>query len=579
MGALAQKIQHEFDSIIRQRGREYYVSGAVHIGTFNDSTVRARVTGEQSYHVSLELKISNGEGWLKGSCSCPFYRDRGACKHLWATILEADIQRKLQPPPTVALLRLELNHEFDAASGAKDDDDLDDEDDGPLDRERVALGRASAGFKASSKDPEWKQFVTGMNRALATTAAGSLAGKAAAGGNASAANGESMYTINVPETLLGNGMVMDLFFRDRKKSGDWGVPKVRGVERNAIHTLPNALDRQACNLLLGGEANRGYATYYVKERNARFTLNPDIQEALLPPLAKAGRLFMVTREYGQQVNVQFDEGAPWIFHLELNRDSQRKEYVLSGSLRRGDERAELSKPVILIADQWIFWNDRLSRLNDSGAFPLIGALRKEKEIRVPLNQGAEFVAMLQRLPRLPPFDAPQELRVEEVHATPSPCLRIKKPMYDPRGDLRGELSFDYNGATILGSAVERGVFHPTEKKLYVRDVAAENAAHERMMALGFRVTRASATGEPELAPRHLPRVVAKLIAEKWRVEADGKLYRTPGEMKMTVASGIDWFELRAEVDFGGGATATLPALLAALRKGETLVRLDDGSFG
>ena len=91
MGALAQKIQHEFDSIIRQRGREYYVSGAVHIGTFNDSTVRARVTGEQSYHVSLELKISNGEGWLKGSCSCPFYRDRGACKHLWATILEADI--------------------------------------------------------------------------------------------------------------------------------------------------------------------------------------------------------------------------------------------------------------------------------------------------------------------------------------------------------------------------------------------------------------------------------------------------------------------------------------------------------
>jgi len=46
-----------------------------------------------------------------------------------------------------------------------------------------------------------------------------------------------------------------------------------------------------------------------------------------------------------------------------------------------------------------------------------------------------------------------------------------------------------------------------------------------------------------------------------------------------VRSGIDWFELHAEVDYGEGAKATLPQLLAALRRGDTMVPLGDGSFG
>src|SRR5205085_8029116 len=40
----------------------------------------------------------------------------------------------------------------------------------------------------------------------------------------------------------------------------------------------------------------------------------------------------------------------------------------------------------------------------------------------------------------------------------------------------------------------------------------------------------------------------------------------------------DWFELRGEVDYGE-TSAKLPALLAALRRGENMVRLDDGTYG
>ena len=590
MGTLASKIQHEFDNIIRQRGREYYVSGAVHVDTFDESSVSAKVSGERAYQVSLKLKTSTIEGRLNAFCSCPYYRDGNPCKHLWAVILEADIQRKLQPPPQIVRLSLEMANGTDPNNPPDfddpEDDDYDDDDENPFKPERSsgasrrAASRKVARIKPAAPEPEWKRFVSGMTRALAANPSNPLTGTKN-GGAATfvGASGEMLFVVNVPQTLNGQGLALELYYRERKKNGDWGASKPRNIERGAMASITNPLDHRVCNLLLGGETSRGYTySYYGRERFSRFTLNDALQEAILPELAQAGRLYLQSKEYGAQELLKFDDGPPWIFHLELNTDTVRGDYVLVGSLRRGTERMALGLPVMLIAGKWVFGRDRLSRFDDSGAFPLVSSLRHEKEIRVPLEKGAEFVAMLQRLPKLPPLDAPEDLRVEEVSGMPSPCLRIKKPMYDPRGDLRGELSFDYNGATILASASERGVFVPAERRLYMRDRAAESAAALRMMELGFRVSRNSATGEPELPPRNLPRVVATLIAEKWRVEADGKLYRTPGEMKMTVASGIDWFELRAEVDFGG-ATTTLPALLAALRKGETIVRLDDGSFG
>jgi SNF2 family DNA or RNA helicase len=76
----------------------------------------------------------------------------------------------------------------------------------------------------------------------------------------------------------------------------------------------------------------------------------------------------------------------------------------------------------------------------------------------------------------------------------------------------------------------------------------------------------------------MPRVVRELLHAGWHVEAEGKAFRRPGTTKVDVRSGIDWFELYGEVDYDG-QTASLPALLAALRRGDTMVRLGDGTFG
>src|ERR1700759_4063504 len=82
----------------------------------------------------------------------------------------------------------------------------------------------------------------------------------------------------------------------------------------------------------------------------------------------------------------------------------------------------------------------------------------------------------------------------------------------------------------------------------------------------------------KLLARHQTKAARSLLGEGWRVEAQGKLYREAGDFRIEVTSGIDWFELHGGVTFGDQAVP-LPTLLAALRRGEDLVPLGDGSFG
>ena len=48
-----------------------------------------------------------------------------------------------------------------------------------------------------------------------------------------------------------------------------------------------------------------------------------------------------------------------------------------------------------------------------------------------------------------------------------------------------------------------------------------------------------------------PRAVRQLVESGWHIEAEGKLFRRPGDSHMEVVSGIDWFELHHPPTPGG----------------------------
>ena len=121
----------------------------------------------------------------------------------------------------------------------------------------------------------------------------------------------------------------------------------------------------------------------------------------------------------------------------------------------------------------------------------------------------------------------------------------------------------------------------TDLNLVVRrQVALEQAAGIQLYELGFKDAKDHLLdpGSLELPAKRVPQVTKELVSAGWRVEAEGKLIRQAGEFKLAVTTGIDWFELGGQVDFGGQAVP-LPDLLAAARRGETMVSLGDGSMG
>jgi superfamily II DNA or RNA helicase len=250
-------------------------------------------------------------------------------------------------------------------------------------------------------------------------------------------------------------------------------------------------------------------------------------------------------------------------------------------LRRGDERVDLAAPVLLLASGLVIFPDRIGRLDAGGAFAWISHLRRVGPLAVPAAQVDRFLTELLRMPADLRCDLPPELACSTVEPEPRPRLRVLRA---PAGwlpdTLPVTLAFDYDGVVIDADQAGRGVLQAEPRRLVLRAPELERRARERLRALGVRERPVGygASRDLALGARSLPRVVRVLLDEGWHVEAEGGIYRRPGAFQLSVTSGIDWFELHGTVDFGG-AVAHLPALLAALRRGEATVRLDDGTYG
>lgn len=583
---------------VRQRGRAYFLRGAVRITEADEWFVEAEVHGSRVYHVAL----ARDEFTLRVVCTCPFLQDnRQPCKHVWATVLAAEAKGHLRGnggpgPNRIQLddddvvedwLDMYADEDGDDDEGAWDDGDDGDRSEGtysfrPYQPKRPAQPRR----KAPRKD-NWK-------KQLAQLRGGGPAQQPVVRGAIWPAGWEVLYYVNAPATIAANALHVEVGHRHRKQNGDWSKPKFQRVDLRQVATMPDPADRQVLSLLVGAKEQQSYSgysyyssysSYYDNYSQVRYHLSAPQQELLVPLMCRTGRCFLKVDEQGTDVRpLTWDDAGPWVFHLEVHPDASGKRYVLAGVLRRGEERLPLAEPVLLVAGGLVFWGDRVAPLDDSGAFSWISLLRTRGELTVPAGQKDELLKELLNLPSLPRLDLPEELRYEEARVPPRPRLKVKPAkdrQWGPK-KLEGELSFDYDGAVVPSHQAGRGVYQPDRHRYLVRDPAAEEEAAARLHQLGFRAPTTYYGAPPstklELTPKNLPKVVRTLIEAGWHIEAEGKLFRQPGAFKVEVNSGIDWFELHGTVDFGD-TVAHLPQLLEALRRGEDTVRLDDGTFG
>ncbi|HUE03616.1 MAG TPA: DEAD/DEAH box helicase [Bryobacteraceae bacterium] len=559
---LASALSGHFDNDVRARGASYYRLGAVRIKRGNAAEVQAGVRGSRVYDVDISW---NGHR-LVLFCDCPYYEDVGACKHIWATILAADAQNYF-----TSITRLNFRDVvFDEAPEAEPNGHHDYDD--PL--YYAPLTRAAPTLKPQpvAAPPIWRQRLNEI------VPAGSLAYQTWP------AHRELVYIVDVHSSVTRAALILDLKTREPKLKGGWKKPATPQITRATISKLPNPADRHILGVLSGAATNSDWMAYGTYESFAGFRLRHPVASSVMPEIALTGRCFIEAASGEEWLPLAWDDGPPWRFVLRLQRFEGRA-WTLAGYLRRdaeAHEEMELTAP-LLISEGLVFTRDRVALLEENAPMEWIAALRRLRHIDAPEGDIGQMLAALLEHPLAARLEVPEELHFEEIHAAPRPCLTFRSERrYEwEQQRLHAELAFDYDGRRVSQQIANRGIYYPDERRFVVRDQEAEAAAKEFLYAQGLEDFPQQYPGEPpgmRLAPKKLPSVAHACLAAGWHVEAEGKIFRRPGAMHVGVSSGVDWFELHGEVEYEG-TSVKLPALLAALRRGENMVRLDDGTYG
>ncbi len=402
-----------------------------------------------------------------------------------------------------------------------------------------------------------------------------------------------LYCIQVDATLASSrGLVLELLVRQPKRNGSWSKPRCRRITMSDAAALPDPDDREIITLLEGVHQNEQHDVwprYYRDLPTAQITLPPSVQSALMQRIARTGRCVMSQKgDYDALQPVPWLEGPPWQLALRFDEGDERR-LLLRGELQRDDDRCDLSEPLLLTRGGLVLFEQGLATFDHVGAFDWVPPLRRDNELAIPEARADEVLEQLARMPRVPRLVLPERLGVSHERGRPQPRLRIARPRQQHpffpvrSNELQVKLSFSYEGIELRWGDGTAGVYHHDGRRWLQRDRDAEDDHARRLRKLGFREPRQTGMdgGEHQfiIVQSNLARAIRTLLREGWHIEAEGKLHRPTGQLKLNVrGSGIDWFELEGEAQFDD-QTVSLPKLLAAIRRGENFIQLDDGSFG
>ena len=547
---LAEALARDVPERTRTRGNRYFLGGAVRAIEGSDAEVVATVRGSEWYRVRLSRE---GDAFF-ASCQCPYFIDRqDFCKHIWAVVLAADAEGLLLAEPLTG--DVFLTPRVDEAPA-------------PL---RLATPAAPPPPREA-----WQRFLQSLHE---------RSGSSDPPHASRFSQGELLYIIDAPAARGDLVPTVQVHWRTRKKNGEWGKPQPAALIGADIPHLEDADDREIVSLLLGAVEPQTLGLQYVSAAaRASFRIPGPLIHRVLPLIGGSGRLFM--REGGPRslelAPLAWDDGPPWSFRLDVSVLPDGRP-AIDGALTRDDLAIAVAEPDLLLSPDFLVLRETVARLDARGALPWLLELRRSGRIVMPEKATPALVEALARSD-VDPVQLPEALRYEVISATPRPRIRLarsSRPLgHGTREALDATVEFDYAG-TIVPARPE-SVGYDAERRRMVRRVAPqEREALKRLETIGFHRPWYfdAKAGTLAIAVERFPAAVRALVDEGWHVEAEGRVFRSARSIQLQVRSGVDWFELHGQVDFGDGRFAKIAELLASLRRGEATVILDDGTRG
>ncbi|MBM82365.1 MAG: helicase SNF2 [Planctomycetaceae bacterium] len=567
--SLAEVLEGKFRGDIRFRGAAYVQAERVAITRVTAERVFGLVRDGVEYQTQL---TRNDEDGLRMHCSCATGNQEIKCKHLWATILATDDGGYVTGSPKPGYIP-----PFWVESEPLTFEELDDwEDDVATDVIPQTVARRTATRVAPPKPKlrDWEQQLVDLRSSMDV---------GGGDGDAAVRDREIFFEVDVDRSREDRQLVIEVSQRQRRSNGQWGKLKPLKVRPGKLEEIEHEDDRRILAYITGGTPER--SNWYAQQAQYqaavnRFQVPYELSELVLPMMSETGRFRF--RGDDSKAPIEWDDGEPWEFLMRVGSPNGDEEWQLDGWLRRTDEELSVNIAKLVIPGGLVFTDAKVARLEHFGGDQWIEMLLKNQSIKVPDGEEVELVDKLLDMPSLPRLELPPKLRLEEVNPEPEYMLTLHSPN-GPRWQqerLRGEIHFDYLGALVRGSSPQTAIVQREQGRCILRNRRFEDQAWTELQENGFRrlLDRRRGNHDIEISARDLGPAVRVLINNGWLVRAEGQKVHQPSEMKFRIQSGIDWFELHADIDFEGRSIA-FPELLSALARGDSTIRLDDGSLG
>ena len=534
--SLKAKFSNDFRPKIRDRGHAYFRSKAVEILEHSESHVEARVKGSVNYYL---VRLLLGRVSLDVACTCPYFEKGEECKHVWATMLAADSNQYLTRVDLMP--KLQIRYDEDAVKELRES----------------SKNEQPAVKNKAEEQPVWQRQLS----LITSNAKANLVSVS----NKWSSRREIFYIIDVGSSRINNRLSFEIKYRERRMNGDWSKLRSERIPKSAIASLKEPADREILAILSG--ATGGYFAPFDQNYNSvatYFSISNALQPVLFPLMCSTGRCVLNSKEQDPVLQpIDWDNGAPWQFWLDVQRDDSTNEYLIRPLLRRDEEQIDIGSAVLLIEDLLITPDRHASTFDSRSACAWTGLLRDREELRVPAEHSHLLIGQLLELPGDFNLELPKDLQFERIRGTPSPHLIVRKPKYaySTNPQLEAQVFFDYHGIKIDSFDPRHGVYEANERRFLVRDREQEERARSLLSSLGFKTIGDYDNKQTlQLSPKKLPQAVRALIEEGWKVEAEGKLYRNARASSLSVSSGIDWFELHGSLSFGDGLEVKLPEI-------------------
>ncbi len=600
-----------FQSRVRMRGRTDQLGQRVRREPpHNGELARATVRDNQDYIVVIRQDNHNAVA----ECNCPNFAQGAYCKHIWATLL--DLQHNPDGPGISADELAELNV-----------------------RPPKAKKRDETNMPNRKSEPEWIRRLCMLRPATFEFDDGHI------DNSALTLQKQIGYVVLPRLSTRHNGLVIELRQRIVGSSG-WGKFKLFKLCRENLDTLTDPIDRKLCALLLGATWISDEDTSHTlrsERSHATYRIASGARRSLLKDMIETGRCYIDLDEEsssGNEVPLYWENDQPW--NLWLVGREKKQQLVVNIELRRNDTYMDIGKPDLILggSDGIVISRNKVSPFNDHDAFRWVGLFRNEydidgssKPMNIPLSHVNQFINRLYMLPHLPEIELPQAFNRVEKLVEPVPHMdiysttnieNIDTQLTPPRNHLIAKPWFAYesyritpgrpgryiplipeNTQEIIGNYDNEYHAHDTGKLADTdnhadyphvenshsqkhairlkRHHAFEQEAINTLFTLGCKSPPATAGGFLFIPTHALPAVITALIQAGWQITADRQAVRTSGNPRITMTSGIDWFEMRGDISFqhtdGSETIVPLPDILAAARAGKNMITLDDGSHG